>query len=109
MKKLLNILALSVLVINGTLAQGVIVHISDSTESKAFENHLRASIATTRNIAVRTINGVATTLRKYRTSTFTSSTSQPQYAYGEAIIQETATVEKKKVISKSFPVDAKNF
>ena len=109
MKKLLNILALSVLVINGTLAQGVIVHISDSTESKAFENHLRASIATTRNIAVRTINGVATTLRNIEHQPLPAAPVNPNYAYGEAIIQETATVEKKKVISKSFPVDAKNF
>jgi len=115
MKKVLNIVALCVLIINSAFAQQVSVYVHDSVEVKEYQNHVRASIATTRSNATRTLNRVAIVGRASEMPPLPPTPPTPPAGmtynaeYGQATIQETAAVEKKKVISKSYPVDAKNF
>jgi hypothetical protein len=109
MKKIFHIFIIGVLALNGAFAQNsvTIISKSDSTENDDLKNHLRASIAITKEVTVRAVQEATRVLKNFEIPPLPPL--PPNRGTDEISIQENAPVEKKKVITKVFPVDAKNY
>ncbi len=111
MRKLLNILIICIWIFPNSFGQRVNIHLKDSTEKNAFQNQLSASISFTGSTSSPKVRSLAKTISSVecQETSQTSEESLHHYSQGEVISQDAVLVEKKKVISKSFPVDSKNF
>ncbi len=112
MKTIINILIVCVLAFNGAFAQNsvTIISKSDSTEHDDLKNHLRASIAITKQITTRAVQEATRAIKNFEMPPIPPMPPLPPNCCTDEIsIQENAPVEKKKVITKVFPVDAKNY
>lgn len=112
MKTIINILIVCVLAFNGAFAQNsvTIISKSDSTEHDDLKNHLRASIEITKQITTRAVQEATRAIKNFEMPPMPPMPPLPPNCCTDEIsVQENAPVEKKKVITKVFPVDAKNY